>query len=156
MITNIDETLLQDLVKMYINRFGASPIAAKICAYLKLDFSGEGVTFDQLQEALGVSKGSISLNLRTLIDKGIVIEINKFNDRKTYFAYNQDYILTWLKDAIQQMENTLNIVQRVNMLAKKTDNINPKFLKRKQLHEELLEKGVQNFKETLSKIETTI
>lgn len=150
---NIDQELLQDLIKMYITKFGYTPIAAKICAYLKFDFTGNGVTFDQLQEALSVSKGSISLNLKMLIDKGIVIEINKFNDRKTYFAYNHDYMLTWLKESMQQMEHTLDVVRRVNTLAQKDENHNPKIVKRKQIHEEFLEKGIQHFKEILSKIE---
>lgn len=101
MIKNIDEVLLQDLVKMYIEHLGFSPISAKICAYLKLDFTQEGVTFDELQEVLDVSKGSISLNLRSLIEKGVVLEINKFDSRKTYFTYNQDYLTIWLKSYIK-------------------------------------------------------
>lgn len=153
MIKNIDQELLQDLVKMYIDEFGYSPISAKICAYLKLDFAGEGVTFDQLQEALGVSKGSISLNLRTLIDKGIVKEINKFNDRKAYFVYNSDYLLTWFKESIEQKENILNIMRRVSSLAEKSENCNIKMLKTKQIHQKSLEKIIQQFKETLWEIE---
>lgn len=157
MITNIDQTLLQDLIKLHTSQFRMSPIGAKICAYLKLDFSGEGVTFDQLQEALDVSKGSISLNLRVLIDKGIVLEINKFNDRKTYFSYNPDYIIIWIKESIQRLESNLEIIRRVTELESqkclKTEEKSQKCLKKRQLHEELIEKGIQNFKEALSKIE---
>lgn len=153
MITNIDETLLQDLIKLHIGQFRISPIGAKICAYLKLDFSGDGITFDQLQEALDVSKGSISLNLRTLIDKGIVLEINKFNDRKTYFTYNPDYMTIWIRESIQRLEGNLDIIRRVTQLELQSERKSQNFLKKRQLHEELLEKGIQNFKETLSKIE---
>ncbi|MDO4230114.1 MAG: hypothetical protein Q4C98_09885 [Capnocytophaga sp.] len=153
-IENIDEALLQDLVQMYIDQFGYSPIAAKICAYLKLDFTKEGVTFDQLQEALGVSKGSISLNLRSLIDKGAVLEFNKFDDRKTYFAYNQDYMTFWLKDYIRKLEKRLDILQRLQTSAIASHLECDKYLKKSELHQELLRKGIENFKETLSKVES--
>lgn len=154
MIQKIDEKLLQDLVKMYIDGSGFSPVAAKICAYLKFDFAGEGVTFDQLQEVLGVSKGAISLNLRNLIDRGIILEINKFNDRKTYFTYNQNYILLWLKEMVKRLEHNLDVVQRVNELAEKDERTPEQFLKKKEIHREFLEKGIARFKETLLKIET--
>ncbi|CEN44586.1 DNA-binding protein [Capnocytophaga canis] len=153
MIKNTDHTLLQDLITLYTNHFGLSPIMAKICAYLKLDFEGNGATFDQLQQALGVSKGSISMNLRKLIDKGIILEINKFNERKTYFVYNQDYIILWLKQSIERMEYTLSVVQRVNNLSKKHPNTPKTLLKRKQIHQEFLQQGIEAFKETLFKIE---
>lgn len=153
MTTNIDETLLQDLIKLHIGQFRISPIGAKICAYLKLDFSGDGITFDQLQEALDVSKSSISLNLRTLIDKGIVLEINKFNDRKTYFTYNPDYMTIWIKESIQRLEGNLDIIRRVTQLELQSERKSQNCLKKRQLHEELIEKGIRNFKETLSKIE---
>lgn len=154
MIKNIDEVLLQDLVKMYIEHLGFSPISAKICAYLKLDFTQEGVTFDELQEVLDVSKGSISLNLRSLIEKGVVLEINKFDSRKTYFTYNQDYLTIWLKSYIKQLERRLDIIERLNQVAEKSGVSCDKYLIKNELHQELLRKGIEEFKETLLKVES--
>lgn len=151
---DIDDNLLQDLVQMHIDHFGLSPISAKICAYLKLDFSQKGITFDQLQEALGVSKGSISLNLRSLIDKGAVLEINKFDGRKSYFVFNPDYMTTWLKDYVKKLENRLGILERLHNAAKESCPECNNYLKKNELHRSLLQKGIENFKETLLKIES--
>ncbi|GIZ15969.1 GbsR/MarR family transcriptional regulator [Capnocytophaga catalasegens] len=153
MIDTIDQKLLQDLINMYIKYAGFSPIAAKICAYLKFDFSGEGVTFDQLIEALGVSKGSVSLNLRQLIDKEIIVEIKKFDNRKTYYTYNHNYILLWFEEMIKKLEYMSDISNRITEMAQIEGKIDERTLHIKRIHQSFLEESIIRFKRTLTKIE---
>ncbi|MDO4781599.1 MAG: hypothetical protein Q4A09_00100 [Capnocytophaga felis] len=149
MIKNIDENLIQQLVNVYTNK-GLSPIAAQILTYLRFDFSGEGVTFEQLQEALGVSKGSISINLRTLIDKGFVIEFNKFNDRKRYFTQNSGYLLERLKSEIEKLEFEQQTIEKLTDLFSKKETANPEILSTLQVHMELTRKITKILKESLA------
>lgn len=153
MIDTIDQKLLQDLINMYIKYAGFSPIEAKICAYLKFDFSGEGVTFDQLIEALGVSKGSVSLNLRQLINKEIIVEIKKFDNRKTYYTYNHNYILLWFEEMIKKLEYMSDISNRITEMAQIEGKIDERTLHIKRIHQSFLEESIIRFKRTLTKIE---
>ncbi|GET44849.1 GbsR/MarR family transcriptional regulator [Capnocytophaga felis] len=151
MIKNVDEALIQQLVNVYTNK-GLSPIAAQILTYMKFDFSGEGVTFDQLQEALGVSKGSVSLNLRALIDKGFAIEFNKFNDRKRYFTQNSEYLPGRLKSEIEKLEFEQQTVQKLADLFSKNENTKPEILNTLKVHIELTHKVAEILKESLAKL----
>lgn len=153
MIENIDQKLLQDLINMYVKYAGLSPIAAKICAYLKFDFSGEGFTFDQIKDILGVSKGSVSLNLRYLIEKGIIIEIKKFDDRKTYYAHNHNYLVLWLKELVEKTENMVDLSGRITQLAQSEGKIDERTLAMSSIHQEFLRESIDRFKKTLIKIE---
>ena len=153
MIKNIDLKLLQGLINIYIKHAGFSPISAKICAYLKFDFSDEGVTFDQIKDVLGVSKGSVSLNLRQLIEKKIIIETKKFDDRKTYYSYNHNYLLLWLKEMIIKLEDMNDIGSRIIKLAQSEGKIDERTLSISNIHQEFLKESIERFKKTLTKIE---
>ncbi|MDO5608117.1 MAG: hypothetical protein Q4G08_06650 [Capnocytophaga sp.] len=154
MIKLLEDDLMQELVNLNVTNLGLTPIAAQILACIKSDFKNEGVTFDQLQEVLDVSKGSISLNLKTLISKGIILEINKFNDRKRYFVINPEFSINRIREVIEKLEHEIKVFSRVNECANRECDANPDFLKKMKIYKELSDNIIQLLKESLLKLES--
>lgn len=149
-----DDDLKQDLINIHVNNYGLTPIAAHILLHIKSDLKGEGVTFDQLREKIDVSKGAISLNLKMLISKGMVIETNKFNERKRYFMINPEYVTMRIRESIEKLENELKTLTRMTDLIIAEKQEDTVFFKRMKIYEKLLNNMLQMLKETILKLET--
>ena len=52
--------------------------------------AGEPLCTDDIMEQLHVSRGNASMNLRALVDWGLVQRVHKFGDRKEYFQADTD------------------------------------------------------------------
>lgn len=48
------------------------------------------MTMEEIMEELGISRGNASMNLRALIDWGIVFRVNKAGERKEFFTSEKD------------------------------------------------------------------
>ncbi|UJL47571.1 MarR family transcriptional regulator [Virgibacillus sp. NKC19-16] len=103
-----------------VGNFGLSPVEARLFAYLYL--SEEPLTLDDMSEALGKSKTSMSTSIRSLSDLNLVTRVWKKGVRKDlYQANNQlfktfmnSYINKWLdttkhqKDALEDNKHLIN------------------------------------------------
>jgi HTH-type transcriptional regulator, glycine betaine synthesis regulator len=63
--------------------WGVSRTMAEIHGLLYI--SGEGMTAEQIQERLGISRGNVSMNIRTLVEWGLVRRVHKRGDRRDYY-----------------------------------------------------------------------
>jgi len=67
---------------------GVSPSVARIHAYLMA--SDEAVSFDQIVEALGVSRGNASMSLKELRSWGVVRRQRQPGDRRDFYVSGDD------------------------------------------------------------------
>lgn len=70
------------------SQWGINKTMAQIHAYLMI--CPESVSMEEVMEELKISRGNASMNLRALIDWGIVYKDSKQGDRKEYFYAEKD------------------------------------------------------------------
>lgn len=63
--------------------WGVSRTMAEIHGLLYI--TGEALTAEQIQARLGISRGNVSMNIRTLVEWGLVRRIRKRGDRRDYY-----------------------------------------------------------------------
>jgi DNA-binding transcriptional regulator GbsR (MarR family) len=68
---------------------GLSPIAGRLFALLLL--APEPQSLDELAEALGVSKASVSTDARRLLERGIVERTRRTGDRRDFYELTPDF-----------------------------------------------------------------
>lgn len=68
--------------------WGINKAMAQIHALLFI--SPEPLSMEDIMEELGISRGNTSMNLRALMDWGIVYKVNKTGERKEFFASEKD------------------------------------------------------------------
>lgn len=73
----------------YWQTAGASRIEGRIAGYLLLSES-PGVSAEELADALGASRGSVSTYTRRLVDRGFVRRVRRVGDRAHYFVMDAD------------------------------------------------------------------
>ena len=99
--------------------WGINKAMAQIHALLII--SDRPLTADEIMQALQMSRGNVNMNVRALIDWGIVIKENRLGDRKDYFSTGKD-ILELAKQVsrerskreIQPVIDVLTDLQQVN------------------------------------------
>lgn len=78
------------------------------------------MNMEEIMEELGISRGNASMNLRGLIDWGIVFRVNKAGERKEYFTSEKD--VTELARQIakgrsrKEIQPTIRILKEVSAL----------------------------------------
>jgi HTH-type transcriptional regulator, glycine betaine synthesis regulator len=68
--------------------WGISPTMAQIHGLLFI--TGEALSADAIIERLGISRGNASMNLRQLIEWGLVRQVHKRGDRREYYESPSD------------------------------------------------------------------
>jgi DNA-binding transcriptional regulator GbsR (MarR family) len=68
--------------------WGISPTMAEIHGLLFL--TGDALASDDIMDRLGISRGNASMNLRQLLDWGLVQQVHKRGDRRDYYETQQD------------------------------------------------------------------
>ncbi|MBU8790378.1 GbsR/MarR family transcriptional regulator [Oceanobacillus caeni] len=99
-----------------VQLFGLHPLEARLFSYLYL--SGRALTLDEMSEALGKSKTSMSTNIRSLLDMNLVQRVWRKGVRKDLYKANSPlfktfmnfYITEWVNAAKSQKE-TLEEIQ---------------------------------------------
>ncbi|CUH76629.1 GbsR/MarR family transcriptional regulator [Tropicibacter naphthalenivorans] len=93
-----------DLLARNAERHGLAPIAGRIVALLL--FEGAPVPFGRLAQDLGVSRGSISANTRTLEDRGIIERLQPEGSRQVLYAIHKRSQRELLTEMAQHMLDT--------------------------------------------------
>jgi DNA-binding transcriptional regulator GbsR (MarR family) len=70
------------------SHWGISKTMAQVHAFLLV--TAEPITADELMEALLISRGNVNMNVRELIDWGLVSRITKAGERKEFFLAEKD------------------------------------------------------------------
>lgn len=144
----IDCDLLQRLAKFYGGLFGIPPLAAKIYATLLFDFEKKGISFDELVELFSASKSSISTNVNLLLREHLIRDVNKMDQRKRYFVFNDDYIKFRFEIIIAMMKEELKILDDLSDFKNKEIDPESKF----EIYKNLLKGNINNIQDTLNKL----
>ena len=70
------------------SNWGINKAMAQIHALLII--SPEALTADEIMDELQMSRGNVNMNVRSLMDWGIVTKENKVGDRKDYYVADKD------------------------------------------------------------------
>ena len=99
---------------------GLSKVACQL--YALLFIRGEPLSLDRMAEELGVSKGNVSINIRTLESWGAVRKIWKKGSRKDFYQCEEDIpkiVITRLREGLGKR---LGVVQE--FIERSKDNSN--------------------------------
>ncbi|RDW19891.1 GbsR/MarR family transcriptional regulator [Oceanobacillus chungangensis] len=108
-----------------IEMFGLTPLEARLFIYLYL--SEQAFTLDEMSEALGKSKTSMSTNIRSLLELNLVTRVWKKGIRKDLYeantqlfkAFMNTYLSRWIDATKQQLDGLEGIKQ---LLTKEEEN----------------------------------
>lgn len=105
--------LIEDFGLLIDKRLGISPLSARIYALLTLS-SYEGLTFEEIREAIDASKSSTSVNVNVLIQLGYIEYHTKPGDRKRYFKVAKYFQLVSLETYQKSIENDMVMAERIH------------------------------------------
>ncbi len=88
--SNALETRLAEVERRFVDLWGdmsswwgVSRTMAEIHGLLFI--TGEALCAEEIQKRLGISRGNVSMNIRTLVEWGLVRRVRKRGDRREYF-----------------------------------------------------------------------
>ncbi len=97
--------------------WGVTKTMAQIHALLLI--STKPLCADQVIEELGISRGNANMNIRELIEWGLVSKVGRENDRKEYFEAEKDIWEVFRMIAVQRKKRELQpVVIALDELAK--------------------------------------
>lgn len=118
--------------------WGINKTMAQIHALLMI--SPVSLSMDEVMEELQISRGNASMNLRALIDWGLIFKEYKAGERREYFAAEQDINQLARKIAIErskrEIKPTLRVLQDIQNVEDDSSAETKQFrAKTKELHE---------------------
>jgi DNA-binding transcriptional regulator GbsR (MarR family) len=90
---------------------GMSPIAGRLFAVLLL--SEKPRSLDELAEALGVSKASVSTDARRLLERGTVERVSHPGDRRDYYELAPDFFAKVIRTRVARWRRIQQLVGTV-------------------------------------------
>ena len=114
-LEEVRDGLIESAGKISANMLGmVSRVGGQIYALLFL--SRQPMSLDEIGEALKLSKGSISVNVRMLEDAGLVRKVWVKGDRRDYYEAHRDYPRQLLKEFFDRVrrgiEDSIRVVNR--------------------------------------------
>ncbi|MYL60547.1 GbsR/MarR family transcriptional regulator [Virgibacillus halodenitrificans] len=117
--------------------FGLTPLESRLFVYLYL--TDDPLTLDEMSEALGKSKTSMSTSIRSLFDLNLVTRVWKKGVRKDlyeanshlYKSFSTIYISKWLdstnhhKDTLMEIRNEIDSPKKAT-ISKEKEKLNKK------------------------------
>ena len=106
------------------SKWGINRTLAQIHALLLI--SPESLCSDDIMKELNISRGNVNMNIRTLIDWGLVRKEYKSGDRKEYFKAEQDIWLV-LRKVIsirkqRELEPILTVMENLSQIDDKDNS----------------------------------
>ena len=109
-----DTTVLDPVATDFVERmgvalegFGLSRIGGRILAYLV--YKGEPSSFDDLTEALRISRGSVSTNTRQLEQLGVIRRVSRPGERVDFFRIAPDAQARFLEAWVARLDGVAEI-----------------------------------------------
>lgn len=126
---NIDQLTNEIIVEFAktIEMFDLTPLEARLFAYLYL--IENPMTLDEMSEAIGKSKTSMSTSIRSLLDLNLVTRVWKKGVRKDLYQANSQlfktfmnsYINKWIDAANHQRSSLEEIKKDINVVTTDSD-----------------------------------
>lgn len=98
------------------------PLISKIYAYLLLDCSQKGTTFDELVEVFNASKSSISNGLNFLTQLKHIEYFTKIDDRKRFYRIVPENLMLRLENIQKMLSTEKELTQKLKNYKIKMDN----------------------------------
>ncbi|SDJ88816.1 GbsR/MarR family transcriptional regulator [Sediminibacillus albus] len=116
-LKDINELITTEFAKT-VEMFGLTPSEARLFAILYLE--GEPMTLDEMGEALGKSKTSMSTGIRSLLELNLVERVWKKGERKDLYRADENlykkfmnaFIHKWM-DATNRQKHSLEQIETV-------------------------------------------
>ena len=147
----IDAEIYQELIDFYGGVFSLPPLSAKIYAYLIFDFDKKGQTFDDLVETFCASKSSISASINFLLNANLIKTVNKIDERKRYFVFNDDFVKFRFEEIVNRLKREIKILDQLNNY-RESQLESSQLSERYSIYRRLLEKNIENIENTLNKL----
>lgn len=103
-------------------RMQIAPLAARIQALMILS-PDRGNSFDEIVAFTEASKSSVSSNLNLLLQLKNIEYYNIPGNRKRYFRSSQDRLCVKLIEYLEEIEEEIGVIQRVNAFNEKHNKI---------------------------------
>ena len=132
--------LIEMMTELFRRIHHLSPIAAKILSILAIEGCSEGLTFESLIERLHASKSSLSTNIKTLLDKGLIhYEVKEGKRRKYFKSFPFDKRFGKFLELIRYEKNfTLKFIEYTQKQPLQEDTFTKKKLKKTEILLEFL------------------
>jgi len=91
--------------------WGINRTMAQVHALLLI--APESLSAEDIMEALNISRGNANMNLRALIDWGLVAKENKLGERKEFFVAEKDIWRVAIQVIVERRKRELQPVRRV-------------------------------------------
>jgi DNA-binding transcriptional regulator GbsR (MarR family) len=101
---------------------GMTRMAGRIFGYL-LICDEDAVSFDQIRKTLQASKGSISTNLKQLVNTSLIEQTTVPGDRKTYYRASRVHIGEIMSSRLNLMEKFVNLFSQASELKTREDDV---------------------------------
>jgi DNA-binding transcriptional regulator GbsR (MarR family) len=101
---------------------GMTRMAGRIFGYL-LICDEDAVSFDRIRETLQASKGSISTNLKQLLQTGLIEQTTYPGDRKTYYRASHVQIGDITARRLNLMEKFVELFSKARELKSRDDDV---------------------------------
>lgn len=118
-------------------QWGINKTMAQIHALLMINV--EALSVEEIMEELQISRGNVSMNLRELMNWGIVFKEYKAGERKDYFVSENDLTEMSRKIAIERSRREVKPIIRVLQDVKDVDEKGKKAVHFEKKMEELLD-----------------
>ncbi|WP_077324982.1 GbsR/MarR family transcriptional regulator [Virgibacillus siamensis] len=153
------ESNTEDLTKKIITEFsktiemfGFSTLEARLFVYLYLEQAP--MTLDEMSEAMGKSKTSMSTSIRSLSDFNLVTRVWKKGVRKDLYEANEQifktfmnsYLSRWIDAANHQKDSLNNIKEQFENANIPSSSLNNRLLNIIEFHQQL-EKSLREIKQ---------
>ena len=148
---HLDAEIYQELIDFYGGVFSLTPLSAKIYAYLAFDFEKNGLAFDELVETFCASKSSISASINFLLNANLIKTVNKIDERKRYFVFNDDFVKFRFEEIVNRLKREIKILDQLNNY-RESQLESSQLSERYSVYRRLLEKNIENIENTLNKL----
>ncbi len=105
--------LIEEIGIGFSERMGVSPLAARIYGLLTLS-SYDGLSFEEIRDALGASKSSTSINLNVLTQLKYVEYFTKPGNRKRFFKIARYFQKNYLQQYAQTLNREVELISKIN------------------------------------------
>ncbi|MCH8557967.1 MAG: hypothetical protein LAT84_09100 [Balneolia bacterium] len=105
---------------LFFEKLGLTRMAGRAMGFLMI-CDRDAVSFDDIQQALGASKGSISGTMKMLLHSGLVDAVSLPGDRKTYYRISRKRVGEMLRSRMKLFEAFSELLLKGNSLKEKTD-----------------------------------
>ena len=151
----IDKSLFEDMVPHFEKRLHLAPLTAKVYSLLMFDYSGSGVSFEEIVEILHASKSSVSHSIQVLLQSKYISYFNRMHDRKRYFKVNPEYSEQRFNEIVLFLKKEKNIIEKLIAHKASLNVENPLFDTKINIYNTMLCNNIASIEDALRQFYST-